>query len=482
MASQSRGTARVGETASDSADNASRRLGHHTQAWGDQRDVSLYLDRCQVDTPHDLVRTVWRLVHELRPAVGKVVDFGAGDCRFARYGQFQSYVGYEVDASRKGQEPLPANASLKHCCAFSDLVSDAGLCVGNPPFVRNQDLPDGWRQQAATVLSTRTGVAVSGLANAWQYFLLLALASTAPDGLCALIVPYEWVSRPSALALRQYIAAHGWDVHVHRLSDTTFNRVLTTSCITIVDKAGKAGRWSYYDLGPNGMVAPLASPSGDEAGVLRYMRRSDAEAGSPRAIRGLSPGTQKVFTLTEGQRVRSGLAVGRDVVPCVTSLRTLPPGTTMLDGPAFQSHCVDAARRCWLVRVDQPPSPSLAAYFEAADEALWGTSTCRKRQQQGRPWWQFNMPPVSSALMSMSFKGPFPKAVRNEVGARAVGSVCNVHGLSDAQADRLAGGLGGLDIRSRIVAHSNKLRKIEISQINGLLADTFGPKCHRRQP
>lgn len=451
-----------------------RKLGQHTQAWGDQHDVSLYLDRCQVDTPDALVATVWRLVHELRPEVGKVVDFGAGDGRFARHGRFQSYTGYEVDAARAGQQPLPENACLKHCCAFSDVVADADLCVGNPPFVRNQDLPDGWRQEAATVLSSRTGVVVSGLANAWQYFFLLALASTAPNGLCALIVPYEWVSRPSALALRQHIAAHGWDVHVHRLADTTFNRVLTTSCITVVDKAGSAGCWRYYDHGPTGVFAPLSSPSGAEAGVLPYMRRSDLKPGNPRAVRGLSPGTQLVFTLTEGERAHFGLEAGRDVVPCVTSLRPLPPGKTVLDGPAFRSYYVDAARRCWLVRVDQPLSPSLAAYFEAADEASRNTSTCQERQQRGRPWWQFNMPPVPSALMSMSFKGPFPKSVRNDVGARAVGSVCNVHGLSSAEADWVAGGLGGLDIRSRVVAHSNNLRKIEISQLNGLLADTFG--------
>jgi len=451
------------------ANAGSRRLGRHTQAWGDHQVVSLFLDRCQVDSPVDLVAAIWRLVHELRPEVGKVVDFGAGDGRFALHGRFREYVGYEVDAARSRGAALPSNARLLHSCAFAGTVGDADLCIGNPPFVRNQDLPTGWRQQAAAVLRSRTGVDVSGLANAWQYFFLLALASTVADGLCALVVPYEWVSRPSALALRNYIASCGWDVHVHRLADTTFNRVLTTACITLVDKKGGAGRWLYSDVGPDGPARPLASPSGAPDGVMRYTRRSDIRPGAPRAVRGLSPGTQEVFTLTEGQRARLGLSPGRDVVPCVTSLRPLPPGKLVLDAAAFRDHYREAGRRCWLVKTDRPLSAGLNAYFASVPEQLRETSTCREREAKGRPWWEFRMPLAPPALASMSFKGPFPKAARNDVGACAVGSVCSVYGVTAEQADLLAGGFGGLDIRGQIVPHSNGLRKIEISQLNGLL-------------
>ncbi len=77
--------------------------------------------------------------------------------------------------------------------------------------------------------------------------------------------------------------------------------------------------------------------------------------------------------------------------------------------------------------------------------------------------------------MAQSFKGEFPKALKNTVGARAVGGVCGDYNVDQGQADRIVAGLGGLDIRDRVVAHSNGLRKIEINQLNALFADAFAP-------
>ena len=83
------------------------------------------------------------------------------------------------------------------------------------------------------------------------------------------------------------------------------------------------------------------------------------------------------------------------------------------------------------------------------------------------------MPDIPAMLMSLSFKGAFPKAVRNGFAARAVGAVCGIYNVDVAQMDRIVDGLGGVEIRDRIVAHSNGLRKIEISQLNSLLADVL---------
>ena len=176
-----------------------------------------------------------------------MVDFGAGDGRFARHGQYSEYLGYEIDRHRCSGVALPKNATLLNRCAFSDEIVNADLSIGNPPFVRNQDLPDGWRQKASTTLLRRTGVAVLGLANAWQYLFLLSLASLKPNRLCALVIPYEWVSRPSARELRSYLIEQRWNVSVYRLVDTTFNSVLTTSSVTIVDKARRDGSWLYFE-------------------------------------------------------------------------------------------------------------------------------------------------------------------------------------------------------------------------------------------
>ncbi|GEM_PF-539722 len=440
-----------------------------TRDWGAWNTVSLYLDRCQVDTPDELVAATWAHVNALRTSIGKVVDFGAGDARFARHGSFKEYVGYEIDRDRCRNAALPTNARLVNDCAFSGDVEGADLCIGNPPFVRNQDLPVGWRQKASLVLKRRTGIAVSGLANAWQYFFLLSLASLKEDGLCALVIPYEWVSRPSAKALRDYITAQKWNVSVYRLVDTTFDSVLTTSSITIVDKSVRDGQWRYFEETAEGDYRSLPSPSGSEQGVLGYLKRSDIVAGAPRAIRGLSPGTQKVLTLTEGERVRSGLEVGRDVVPCVTTLRQLPNEAKILDEATFRALYRNPGQKCWLIRTDEEPSRALQAYLDAVPEAEYQTSTCLEREN----WWKFKMPPVPALLMAMSFKGEFPKAVANMIAARAVGGVCGIYNVDPVQMQDLIGGLNGVNIRDRIVAHSNGLRKVEINQLNALFFDAF---------
>lgn len=433
--------------------------------WQDA-NLDLYLDRCQVDTPPELVKTVWEEVARRRDTVGSVVDFGAGDGRFARQGSFASYQGYEIDWDRCSPDALPANAEIVHRCAFAKEIKGRDLAIGNPPFVRNQDLPDGWRQKVADRLQARSGVRLSGLANAWQYFFLLSLLSVRDDGLCALVIPYEWVSRPSVAAMRDYILRNGWGVDVYRLQDSTFGGVLTTASITIIDKAVTTARWRYFDHDGEGAWRALESPTGSTQSHLPYRRAVAAEAGTvPHATRGLSPGSQRVFTLTEGERARLGLRVDDDVVPCVTSLRHIPAHLDTLDAEAFNLYYRHKGHRCWLLRTDRPLSSRLSAYLDSVSPNEYATSTCLNRPV----WWKYKMPMVADVLVATCFKGSATKACRNVIGATAIGGVASVHrGASDPEA--LTRMIGGMDLGSKIVAHANELRKVEINQLNSILA------------
>ena len=430
-------------------------------------DVDLYLRRCQIDTPAGLVEATWRRALTRRPHFAKVVDFGAGDGRFALPGNYDSYVGYEIDLSRAPIAPLPPSARIEHACAFSARVQNADLCIGNPPFVRNQDLPPGWRKQVAAELADRSGVALSGLANAWQYFFLLSLLSTREDGVCALVVPYEWVSRPSVAPLRRYIRERGWEVQVHRLTAEPFESVLTTASITIIDKGGTTGTWSYFDTGADGIDVPISTETGGEEGLVAYTRV--ARTGSaPRAMRGLSPGTQRVLILTEGERARLGLRPGRDVVRCATTLRTLGPGVADLDIATFDSAFRNAGRRCWLIVPETAAGEGpLAEYLDSVDPSEYATRTCLDRDR----WWEFKMPDVPDALIATCFKGRSPKAVLNGAGAIAVGGVAGLHSAGREGAAAFLPRLGRTDLRKRIVAHANELFKLEIGQLNTLLSE-----------
>jgi hypothetical protein len=110
----------------------------------------LYLGRCQVDTPHSTVQLVWDLVAQRRSDFGDVIDFGAGDGRFCPPNGFNSYLGFEIDPSRAAGVTLAVGAQLITSCAFESVPEYADIAVGNPPYVRNQDLPAGWRSRASS--------------------------------------------------------------------------------------------------------------------------------------------------------------------------------------------------------------------------------------------------------------------------------------------------------------------------------------------
>lgn len=434
------------------------------------RNDPLYLDRCQVDTPPELVSLVWRQIAARREQVSTVVDFGAGDARFAGKGGFDAYLGYEIDRTRFSAGKVAApNVRMLAKCAFSHQLQDADLCIGNPPYVRNQDLPAGWRQMAADEVRTRTGVTLSGLANAWQYFLMLGLWSVKNDGLVVQILPFDWVSRPAVSPIRQYIEACNWAVDVYRLPDGVFPDVLTAASITVIDKRGPLA-WRFHEVGPNGRERKVASASGSSEGVLPYLRSRRDDG--PQAKRGLSPGTQQVLTLSEGERVHAGLHVRRDVVRCVTSLRGLPAELASLTADEFDEYFVNTGAKCWLIRTDRDPSPRLRGYLDNVPESAYQTATCLNRDD----WWRFQMPPaVPQILIAQAFKGSTPKAVLNDVDAYAVGGVAGIYNVAKGRSAELVTKLKATQLHDRVVPYAKQMCKLEINQMNALLNDLMAP-------
>ena len=437
-----------------------------THGWGHSKTVELYLDRCRVDTPHQVVSALWSQIHRRRDTIGKVVDFGAGDGRFATGGLYREYLGYEIDMARVRMAQLPDHARLLNRCAFSDTINDADVCLGNPPYVRNQDLPRSWRARVSAIVEARTGVHVTGLANAWQYFAFLALASAKSDGIVGLIIPYEWVSRPSAKALRCYIDNHRWSVSVYRLRDETFTHVLTTASITIIDKNDDSGKWTFFAERNDGAYLPLTQPTGSVEPVLPYRSATHMAVDTGILVmRGLSPGTQKVLTLTEAERIKAGLLIGTDVVRCVTSLRSVGVEQSVLSEAGFNETFRDTGAKCWLIRTDRSPSAQLDGYLSGVPIHKRQSSTCRGRDT----WWRFRMPAVPAILLASGFKGDRPKALVNECGAMAVGSVSGVHGATAKKAAEIVAALRMTRIAPRVVPHSNGLLKVEVGQWNAII-------------
>jgi hypothetical protein len=239
-----------------------------------------------------------------------------------------------------------------------------------------------------------------------------------------------------------------------------FPGVLTTASISIVDKARRDGSWKYYDITPSYRVIPRQGVADSEAGVLDYAAR-----GRIWGLRGLSPGTQKIFTLTEGERIRAGLGK-RDVVPCVTTLKDVPRSLRSLSRTSFKKHFIQAGKKCWLIRShEDKKSAELTAYLESVPLTDRQNYTC----QNQTPWFRYRPHPVPRLLFSSGFTTFGPKVLVNSVGARTVGSVWGIHGQKISSLRRLQKYLLAIDFEKQVVAHANTLKKVEVRQLNSVL-------------
>ncbi|WP_334009222.1 class I SAM-dependent methyltransferase [Burkholderia cepacia] len=428
-------------------------------------DPADYLSRCQVDTPPALVEQVWHLVNERRAAVGRVVDFGCGDARFARGGRFERYTGFEIDPKRL-PEVIPPLATVELESAFVAANTRAAfdVCIGNPPYVRHHDLSASWLETAERRLRAIDGYSPDGRSNAYIYFTWLALDAVNDDGLVALVIPYEWISRPASESLRRYLAAKGWRVDVYHLEDARFERVLTTACITIIDKAAPAdeGGLHLHEIGRQfDSVRHRLHITGSDQTRLSYERATS----TTRASRGLSPGGQEFFVLTEELRLHYRLQVKRDVIPAITSFRHLRSDQRTLTERLFRDEYVNAGRKCWLINPVAAPSPALESYLKTASDEVRGNYTCSKRQT----WWRTKVPPPAQILYSSGFKSSTPKMFKNEMGAVHVGAVHGIYCQPKKSADMLLTELLSMDFSKRVVPLSGGFLKIEVNQMNAVL-------------
>jgi len=418
------------------------------------------LSRSQVTTPSEIVQLFWRVTHSYRSKFTKVLDLGSGDGRFAVGGNYDSYEGVEIDTSRCPLPNLPKTAEIFYKCAFDHNKDGYAACIGNPPYVSHHDIEEKWRNSIAQRVAKTIDVKINRKCNLYIYFIFLALLKTRPDGLVSVVVPYEWVSRPSATSLRSFINQNGWHVDTYRFAEPIFKGVLTTASISVIDKRNSDSQWCYHKINKQGNVSHDVNVTGSNREILPYENR-----GKMWAMRGMSPGTQKVFTLSEGERVHAGLRYD-DVLPCVTSMREVPSNLMRLTKSAFRKRFIETGAKCWLIKsYEDQISPQLQAYLDSVPENLRDSWTCKSRDC----WYKYRLFDVPKMLVSTGFTSFGPKVLINTVNAHAIGSVCGIYTDKKVKLSNLRLYLTGIDFEKRVVAHSNNLKKIEIRQLNAVL-------------
>lgn len=420
-------------------------------------------------TPLHLVKAVWKLVERRRPTVRRVLDLGAGDGRFSRTGDYESYTGYELD-KHVVSEKLPRNARMFIQDAL-DCHGRYDLGIGNPPFMRIQDLDPNWRDRARRLIAGRSGVDPGKGCNLYLYFIWLNLLHTRSNGLVVLVVPSDWIYKPSAAPLRRYIKSREWSCETYELpSSLDFGGVRGVNAgITVIDKDSHRACTRHYALAAGRHLR--WKRSGASPSPLEYTD------GRPPiyAFRGVSPGSRETFVLTEKERLEARIS-RRQVYKCIPSLRPLPASVRRLTESVFRRVYVEPNRRCWLLRTDITPLPkSVALWLERTPSRIRRNATCKVRPT----WYRYTPPTAPSVLYSNAFKGSRkPKIVENSAGVRNLGTVHGVSGHVPGLSRRsLLDFLRRINYERGTVPWSGGLRRVEIGQMNSAL----GALCARHR-
>ena len=421
------------------------------------------LEQCQFTTPPKLVKFVWKLVSKRRPSIGTVIDLGAGDGIFALGGKFQSYIGYEIDSDKYGSKDLPSKVRIVH----KDILSIEGkfdLAIGNPPFIRHQDISDIWKREAKERIQDEVGIEVNGRSNLYQYFMWMSLLRAANDGIVSLVVPFEWAFRPSSLPLREFIKANNWSVEIFKLpQDVFFEDIAAIPSITIIDKSRKWNGINVIELNEHLKAHKGTRGKSNISNQFEFSRRNPQIY----AQRGFSSGSQEYFTLTDKARKQNRISL-KDVVPCITTLKPLELGVDKLNKSVFRTFFVEKGYKCWLLKTNKRVlSKEVKRFLNTVPAGIRENWTCSNRS----PWYSYKTPQQPEILYSSSFrKGRRPKIVINEIGARNISAVQGVYLRSaNLSKEHVLLRLKMVDFSVGTFPTINNLRKIEVNQMNSIL-------------
>lgn len=144
----------------------------------------------QVFTPPAIVDCMRKLVRNQ----GRVLEPACGDGAFLRH--FPDATGIEIDPRH-----APANAQVMDFFAYPDNTQFATI-IGNPPYVRYQDIPAETRQL------TRNSV-LDGRSNLYLFFIEKCLRHLAPGGELIFITPRDLLKATSAVPLNRILYETG---------------------------------------------------------------------------------------------------------------------------------------------------------------------------------------------------------------------------------------------------------------------------------
>ena len=311
----------------------------------------------QIFTPPAIVDCMLTLVRNR----GRVLEPACGDGAFL--GHFPGALGIEIDPRH-----APPGAEVMN---FFELPDDERFAtiIGNPPYVRYQDISPGTRRLA------RESV-LDGRANLYLFFIEKCLRHLEPGGELIFITPRDLLKATSAVPLNRLLHAAGTITHFIDLGDTHLFDDATPNCAIWRFEKGEMSRRTRF--------AALDQGQGAD-GLLQppWEKRRFVEAGGHL----LFTRHDYPLRLTDIAFVKVGAVSGADEVYTSDGHgnRDFVCSTTVADGKT--------RRMIWCEPGEPPPAPLvpykerlIARRIRRYDETNWW--------QWGRGYYQSDLPRV----------------------------------------------------------------------------------------
>ena len=191
---------------------------------------------------HDMMRYVAgflpkRRVSFLEPAFGTGVFLSAFIKVKGR--EPVQTLGFEIDPHYclPAREHWAGKKVEVKCADFLHQAPDRffDLIVTNPPYTRHHHLSADEKVWLQKVVTSETGIRISGLAGLYCHFLMLSTKWLVPSGISCWLIPCEFMDVNYGAAVRRYLSENVELIRIHRFNpeDLQFADALVSSCVVV---------------------------------------------------------------------------------------------------------------------------------------------------------------------------------------------------------------------------------------------------------
>lgn len=362
----------------------------------------------------------------LDPAIGTGAFYSAL-CAVVPHERIAAAEGFEIDPhyGLPGQAlwvDTPLKLRIADFTSAAPPPSDAqrfNLIVCNPPYVRHHHIANGDKLRLQEAAQGLCGISLSGLAGLYCYFVALAHAWLALDGVGCWLVPSEFMDVNYGQAIKRYLLDQVTLLRIHRFdpNNVQFEDALVSSAVVWFRKTKPPVHHTVdFTLGlvtaPRVARAITAKALRSEAKWTRFPASEMRETRKERTLgdlftikRGVATGDNKFFILSRAEIESLDLPIEcfRPILPSPRYLtedevRAQPDGSAALTRQLYLLDCrlpedevrtkyptlwrylqtgvprvseryLCRHRNPWHAQEDRPPAPLVCTYIGRTDTA-----------------------------------------------------------------------------------------------------------------